>query len=69
MLPNDMYFAALGVGSSGPRNPYLAAVDDVRPTPSAPRRGPRRLVGRALIGLGELIAAEAHGAGATRASR
>ena len=68
MLLNDIYYEAGEIEARALRGPSLAKPYAAKaPTVS---RGPRRLLGHALIGLGRLIAAEPSVAGAqVRAGR
>lgn len=63
MLLNDVYYEAGEIEANAVRRPSWAWPHNPR-TAEAGRRGPRRLVGRALINLGRAIAAEPHPANA-----
>jgi hypothetical protein len=56
MLLNDIYYEAGEMEARSQRGSSWASLHDSGM--DAKRRGPRRLVGHALIGLGRLIAAE-----------
>ena len=57
MLLNDIYYEAGEIEANAVRRPSWARPHNPVTADSA-RRGPRRLVGRALINLGRAIAAE-----------
>ncbi len=59
MMSNAMYYAALGLDGHAYRKPRAVVPNGAQSSVRSQHRGPRALVGRALIGLGELIAADA----------
>jgi hypothetical protein len=61
MLLTDVYYAAGEIEARALRRPSWARTHT--PARGVERRGPRRVVGHALIGLGRLIAAESAPAG------
>ena len=56
MLLTDVYYAAGEIEARALRRPSWAKTHT--PASVTPRRGPRRVLGHALIGLGRMIAAE-----------
>ena len=56
MLLNDIYYEAGEMEARALRGSSWASLHDS--AKGNPRRGPRRLIGHALVGLGRLIAAE-----------
>jgi hypothetical protein len=57
MLLTDIYYQAGEIEARAVRRPSWARPHDPARS-GTPRRSPRRVVGRALIGLGRLIAAD-----------
>jgi hypothetical protein len=57
MLLTDIYYEAGEIEARALRRPSCKTPHDPTP-PGAAGRAPRRLIGRALIGLGRIIAAE-----------
>jgi hypothetical protein len=69
MLLNDIYYQAGEIEARALRRPSWASLHDSA-APIAHAKGPRQLVGHALMGLGRLIAAEPSSAATTvRAGR